>query len=270
MKKERIMILALLMIFISASVFSQDQIFTKKKEIIECKITEIGSEHVKYKLPSYGDDIQFFLETDQIDKVVFANGEVRTFSRALDNPDNYIDNKKNAVKVDFLSPLTGNTTFSYERSLKPGASIEATLGIIGAGFDPADLNAGGAFIRFGYKFIKSPDYYFNRMRYSHLLKGTYIKPEISLGYYSRESDEFVYSPPGIYSDVPRFSVFSGAIHLVVGKQWVINNAALVDFFVGAGYGFDDMDGGYHYGYVVAPSELPISASAGLKIGFLFD
>jgi hypothetical protein len=222
-------------------------------------------------LPGYDDDLTFSLETEKILKVVFENGTEKYFTRGLDDPENYLDNKKNAIKVDFMSPLTGNTTFAYERSLKPGASIEGSLGIIGLGFDPGDYNPGGVFVRFGYKFIKSPDYYFNRLRYSHILKGTYFKPEISFGYYSRDSDEIDYVP-GQPPAEERISVFSGAVHLVFGKQWVINNSFLVDFFFGVGYGFDDggSDGGYHFGYATAPSEFPISASTGLKIGLLFD
>jgi hypothetical protein len=249
---------------------AQDLIHKRNQEIIDCRVTEVGTDNVKYKLEEYGDEVVFSIETEQVLKVVFENGTEKYFTRSMDNPENYLDNKKHALKIDFMSPLTGNTTFAYERSLKPGASIEGTLGIIGIGFDPGDVNPAGAFLRFGYKFIKSPDFYFSRLRYSHILKGTYFKPEIAFGYYSQDVTEYNVPPGTPYAQTSRQGTFSGTIQLVIGKQWVINNAFLVDFFVGVGYGFDDGDGDYHYGYAIAPSEFPVSGSTGLKVGFLFD
>ena len=174
------------LVLLSGSIFGQDQIYKRNQEIIDCKIKEIGTESIKYNLPDYPMDVLFAIDKDKILKIVFEDGKEIGFMKEMMNPENYSDNKKNAIKLDFLSPLTGNTTFTFEHSLKPGRSIEASLGIIGLGFKPNDRQSTGAFIRFGYKFIKSPDFYFSKMRYSHILKGTYVKPEISFGYYSEE------------------------------------------------------------------------------------
>lgn len=246
--------------------FAQDKIHKRNNEIINCKIKELGSESVKYLLPDYPDDVSFSIDNDKILKIVFENGKEHFFQKEMFNPENYVDDRKNVIKLDFISPLTGNTTFAYERSLKPGQSFEVTLGIIGLGFDPGDENARGAFTKFGYKFIKSPDFYFNKMRYSHILKGSYIKPEISFGYYSHE---YYYIENWGNSMVEREPVVSGALHLVLGKQWVYSNVFLVDFSVGVGYGFDNIDGGYHFGYATSDGSFPISGSANLKVGYLF-
>ena len=58
----------------------------------------------------------------------------------------------------------------------------------------------------------------------------------------------------------------------MGKQWVFDNSFLVDFFFGVGYGFDsnnDNEEGYQFSHVTASEEVPISFSAGLKMGWLF-
>lgn len=271
----------ILLAFAAQPAFSQDQIHKKNKEIIDCKVREIGMDEIKYSLPDYPQDLLFAIDKDNVEKILFENGKEMFFQKEISNPENYLDNKRNAIKVDFLSPLTGNTTFYYERSLKPGRSLEAGLGIIGLGIDPNDRNPGGFFTKFGAKFIKSPDFYLRGMRYAHVLKGAYVKPEFTFGYYARDYEYWWYEDSawggGEYYRVERDKVFTAAILLNVGKQWVFDNSFLVDFFFGIGYGFDsktdkdyyyDYDG-YHYGFLMADESVPISFSAGLKMGWLF-
>jgi len=56
---------------------------------------------------------------------------------------------------------------------------------------------------------------------------------------------------------------------VFGKQWVIDNFALTDYYFGAGYGLHNGGESYHYGFIIADDGFSISLSTGLKIGFLF-
>jgi hypothetical protein len=258
-------------------------ILKRNNEIIHCKIIEVGLDDIKYRLPEYPPDVSFAIARDMLIKIVFENGSELEFSKELTNPANYEDNKRNALKIDFLSPLTGNTTIAYERSLRPGRSIEAALGIIGLGLDVGDdSNAGGIFIKGGYKFIKEPDYYLRGIRYSHILKGSYLKPELMMAVYSAnmyywngyyDQNQNWYSNEGY----ERVQVFTGAIQLVLGKQWIFDNAFLIDIYSGIGYGFQSDNGSkdhnsygrdFHYGFTVG-EYVPISFSAGLKIGFLF-
>jgi hypothetical protein len=254
----------------SITVVGQDAIHKKSGDVIECSIKEIGLDEIKYTVPGFGPDLKFSIAKEKVNKVVFSNGQEMIIKDEMTNPDNYQDNFRNALKVDFLSPLTGNTTIYYERSLKPGRSIEAGLGIVGLGLDPAEVNPAGVFTKFGVKFIKSPDVYLRGMRYAHVLKGAYVKPELILGYFARDYDNY-WEGSYWYYGTTRREVFIGSIMLNFGKQWVIDNSFLVDFFVGAGYGFDsgDYDEGYQYAYVGGAEDIPISFSAGLKIGWLF-
>lgn len=281
--KRFILLVILFSAVMGVSTMAQDLILKKNNEIINCKIKEIGLDEVKYILPNHPADLLFSIDKDYITKVVLENGQELEFKKAMTDPENYKENKKNALKIDFLSPITGNTTFAYERSLRPGRSVEGTLGIIGLGTDPNDENAGGIFIKFGYKFIKDPDFYLRGMRYAHILKGSYVKPELAFGvfghdYYDWRNYNGYYDQWGywVYTEPQkeRGTVISGTIQLVLGKQWVFDNAFLVDMHAGFGYGFssghgNDYEVGYHYGYTIAPSEFPISFSTGIKIGYLF-
>ncbi len=257
--------------FLSGSLVAQDQILKKNNELIKCKIKEIGLDEIKYTLPEYSQDVTMVIDKDDIIKIIFENGKEMEFLKAMTNPENYKDNKKNILKIDFLSPLSGNTTFAYERSLRPGRSYEFNLGIIGLGTDPGDENAGGVFLKFGYKFIKDPDFYLRGMRYAHILKGGYIKPEIAFGFFSHDAWNYDYNYYNGGSYKEREDVFSGTVQLVFGKQWVFDNAFAVDIYAGVGYGFSDADSyqSYHYGYTIADESFPIAFSSGLKIGYLF-
>ncbi|MBW6489894.1 MAG: hypothetical protein K0B15_01750 [Lentimicrobium sp.] len=266
------LILALLAtILFSTGLFAQDIIMEKNNNLIKCKIREIGLDEIKYNLPEYSTDVLFSIDKDKIIKIIFENGQEMEFQKEMTNPANYIDNRKNIIKIDFLSPLTGNTTFAYERSLRPSRSVEATLGIIGLGIDEGERNAGGVFTKFGYKFIKDPDFYLRGIRYAHILKGSYIKPEIALGFFNHDTWMYRDWGNGYSSEKKRESVFSGTVQLVIGKQWIMDNAFAVDFFAGIGYGFSTGESytSYHYGYSVMDESFPLAFSTGLKIGYLF-
>jgi len=253
-----------LMFILASAAQAQDIIMKKNKELIKCKITEIGLDEIKYTMPEYSSGVTFAVDKDEVDKIVFENGKEMTFEKPLTNPASYEDNKKNAFKIDFLSPLTGNTTFAFEHSIRPGRSYE-----VGLGMDAADENPGGVFMRAGYKFIKDPDFYLRGMRYAHILKGGYIKPELAFSFFGH--DTWYYNEFGYYGNNHRETVFAGTLQLVFGKQWVFDNAFAIDMFAGIGYGFTTQDnyGGYQYGFTVADNSFPIAFSSGLKIGYLF-
>ncbi len=269
MKKIHSLLAVISFLLVTQATMAQDVILKKDNELIQCKIKEIGLDEIKYTLPEFSEDVSFSIDKDKITKIIFENGKEMSFQKEMTNPENYVDNKKNALKISFLSPLAGSTSFSYERSLRPGRSLEGTIGIIGLGIDNQDENAGGAFVKFGYKFIKDPDFYLRGMRYAHILKGGYIKPELSMAFFSHDSWYFIDYYP-YESGQQRENVFSGTVQLVFGKQWVFDNAFLVDLFAGAGYGFSSSEyGSYNYGFVTADNSFPVSFSSGIKIGFLF-
>lgn len=257
---------------------AQDTIYKRNKEIIQAKIIEIGLDEIKYKMPNYEDGPTIVIAKDQIWKIVFASGVTQLMTPEMFNPENYASQKKNALKTDFLAPMFRHLTFIYERSLKPGQSIEASLGIIGIGYNPdKNVEQTGAFVRFGFKFIKSPDYYTRGMKYAHILKGSYIRPEILFGSYSETNTYQEYSYyPYYYNTVTTINdrITYGAIQLSFGKQFVFDDSFLIDYYVGLGYAFSSHSvsnyesGIPYFGGAGGSSSSPFSVSGGLRIGFL--
>jgi hypothetical protein len=262
--KPTILLTAILFIASSLSgLLAQDKIFKRNGDVIECKVLEVGSEEIKYSLAEYDFQVQFSILKKQVDRILFENGKelvidhaaVAMESAETNSADLFLVQKKNAIKINFLSPLWSITTLSYERAIKPGQSIEASAGLIGLGFENPD-DALGLGLKAGYKFIRSPDFYLQGMRYAHILKGGYVKPEMVFASYAlREKDR----------NVAKFAVL-----LNIGKQWVFSDVFLVDLYFGFGYGYSNArefeDFPYFIG--VGTDEAPFAATAGFKIGFL--
>ena len=94
------------------------------------------------------------------------------------------------------------------------------------------------------------------MRYSHILKGGYIKPELAFASYNLQSEDR--------------NVTKAAMFLTFGKQSVFSDKFLVDIFGSFGYGITNADfGDSPYYFTVADNEFPIAAAWGIRIGYLF-
>ncbi len=273
--------LNLTIFFINIFIFiasAQDRIIKTTKDTICCLVKEIGDEEVKYTQKDFRSDLIFGIDKNKVSRIIFSNGKELVIKDSMYDPSQYDSQHKNALKVGFLSPLFGATNFSYEHSLRPGSSIEATLGIIGLGIDVTDYTSGGVYVKFGYKFLKSPDFYLKGMRYAHILKGAYIAPEFSFATYNvKQSLIYNYSSSDVY---PGSSVIQSsykerntmfAIMLNFGKQWVMQDRFLIDWYGGIGYGFgnSDTDDPFHFAFLGGNSGFPLAVSSGLRIGVLF-
>jgi len=259
--------------FISAMLFAQDKfsdkIIKRDGETIICEVREVGDDEIKYVLDGFRSNVVFGIDKNKVASIIFDDGRELKFSDSMSGRENYSDQKRNAIKINFFSPIMGATTFSYERSLHPGRSIEAGLGIIGLGKDLDGYKASGVFIKAGYKFIKDPDFYVKGMKYAHILKGAYFKPEIAFSSYKYSNRTYMGS--NIVSD-PDQSVTMTALILNVGKQWVFSDRFLVDWYVGAGYGFgknDESGNSMHFAFLGGTDETPLVVTSGFRIGFLF-
>jgi len=257
---------------LSMTGFAQDLIIKITKDTIVCQIKEIGDDEVKYTRKDFRGDILFGIDKNKVSKIIFSDGKELTIKDSMYDPAQYKNQHKNALKVGFLSPLFGATSFSFEHSLRPGNSVEATLGIIGLGTDMNDNSSTGAYVKLGYKFIKSPDFYLKGMQYSHILKGAYIKPEVSLATYRSEEYLAIY-----YYDSPiagsnsKVTTTMFAIMLNFGKQWVYQDRFLIDWFTGIGYGFgtSNDDNPFHYAFLGGSNGSSFAITSGLRIGILF-
>lgn len=263
---------------------AQDLMYLRNvKDPVKVKVHEIGLDEIKYK--PWGDTIIPILVIPRVNVrlLILSNGSVFEFSEnPMADAANYSKQHNNAIKFSFLSPLTNNFAFSYERSIKPGRSFEVGLSVIGVGVDQGN-NAGGMYFRGGYKFISTPDFYVRGMRYAHILKGGYIKPEIAFGGYGIDRYNYSYSSgTGYRSSITRRNVTFGALMCTFGKQWIFDDAFLFDAYMGIGYGFSaytpksygnnnyyDEPEAYHYAFIGGIQDFPIAITAGFRIGFVF-
>ncbi|MEJ6981051.1 hypothetical protein WG906_11345 [Pedobacter sp. P351] len=275
---------------------SQDKIYKKGGEIIEAKISEVGTGEIKYKIFKDIEGPVYTIEKDRIIKVVYQSGRTEVYQTGLKDPELYADQDKRALKINFLSPLRGYTQFNYEKNLRPGRSYEASLGIIGLGkrqqlFDyTADFTTSGktiyreqagAFIGGGYKFSKMPDYISGKDRYSHVMQGSYVKPELLFGVYGQNFEKPQSNGTG--TTIEKSTVVFTALIINLGKQWVLGDKLLLDVYGGLGYALDNLKrihysnegtdyyedyAGDHFGVITAGSNSGIGFTGGLKIGIL--
>ncbi|HUX52911.1 MAG TPA: hypothetical protein VMV56_00710, partial [Williamwhitmania sp.] len=239
--------LLLILMLGSATIYAQqDTLIKRNNERIVCKVKEIGTDEIKYLLP--GNDVVMVIDKNEVRRVILASGTTMNLSNSMTDTSSYSDQRKNCLKFRLISPLIGYSEIIYERSLKPGASLEFGLGIVGAG-EQYNQSQSGASMRIGYKFIKTPDFYLKGMRYAHVLKGAYFRPEVAASYYKRDFKE----------------VFATAILFSIGNQWIFNNLIAVDIFGGIGYGYSSRNVyDYQFGYSTGASNFPVALSTGFR------
>ena len=293
---KKLIYLSLALFFVSfSSALAQDKIYKKGGEVIEAKIIEIGVDEIKYRLFNVAEGPVYTIEKDRIIKVVYDNGRVETYQSNFKDEELYAEQKKMALKINFLSPLLGFTAFSLEKSVKPGRSYELTLGIIGLGkrqrvdyfsFNNNDVvyrEQAGAYVSAGYKFIKLPDFTSRGAKFSHVMQGTYIKPEVMFGVFGSNRYFTSNAPTGGKSGYQKkTTVFGGAI-INLGKQWIFSDIFLVDVYGGVGYDINNDKStvtttgketisyeynGYHYGLASTTDGSGLGVTGGIRIGIL--
>lgn len=166
--------------------------------------------------------------------------------------------KKSIIKIEFFSPLSGNTTIGYERYIKNFTSVEAKVGFIGLGKRVDDYRNTGVFLKVGPKFKLKPEYATEGTFGTHLLRGSYIRPEIGISIFDHQE-----------YDQRSKTVTSAAILINYGKQYILGKIMSLDWHIGLGYGFsNDGDQGYFFGYSAGDNDFPMAISAGFTLGVL--
>lgn len=282
--------LTLMMLF-SIATQAQDYIHKKNREILIVKLVEIGTDEIKFKDFDNPDGPLFSIEKEKVSKIELENGDemIMKSTNSFDDPDYYTGQNKNNIKWSFSGLMFNHLTFIYERSLTPSTSFEGGLSIIGAGYSPNGENLGeynlrnptGVGFRAGYKLKRSPDVYLSKMRYGHILKGAYFKPEIIVSIFNEDVPSYAKPPSQTGYDIARRNAASGALMMNLGKQWIFSDQFSLDIYFGIGYGFSSSenykwdDENYRdspatlmYGFLLLP-EIPLAFSGGLNIGYVF-
>ncbi len=254
--------------------YSQDLIIKTTSDTIYCHIVKINDKELwYYNIDSDTNQTPYHISLKIIREIVYEdshetvyiNGKTKEKANTIDSPSLYDSLHKNAIKFHALSILGGSIAFTYERSIKPGMSLELGLGyIFGIADSTTNSRDKGYIIRGGIKFMRPPSYYKKRGAYAHLLKGVYLKPEVILNSFQRENS-------GLSTPTLKVWDYISSTSLVInmGKQVVYNDRFLIDWYGFIGYGRSDFQNGYYYSNIILSSEAPISIGLGFRIGFVF-
>jgi hypothetical protein len=245
-----------------------DKLIKRDGTNINCKIREIGDDEIKYSEEGIQSDILIGIDKNKVASIIFADGHEIKMEDSRSNSEDYAKQRKNAVKVNVLLPVSGAFEICYERSVVPGRSFNSSVGLIHAGKDQGGtMYASGAFVKAGYKFIRNPDFYLKGMRYAHILKGGYINPELAFSTFSFDAE----NSSDQNAPYQRESVAKLAVLLNIGKQVVFDNRFLFDWFIGAGYVLGGTEETYRYFAFIAGGDTGSSfvMTGGVRLGLLF-
>ncbi len=246
-----------------------DQLIKRDGTVIKCKIKEIGDDEIKFNQEGINSNVLIGIDKSKVSKIIFSDGKEYLIDNKMSIYEDLENQHKNNLKFNLFMPITGGYALTYERSLKPARSIEAEIGLIAKGEnnEMGMPEAHGLFLKAGYKMMRSPDYYIRGMKYAHILKGGYVKPEIAITSFSYDKH---WDANNFGTGEESGSTTKVALMVNVGKQVIYTNAFAIDFFVGAGYGFGKLDPDLHYyAFVGTSGDVTFVMSGGVRIGFLF-
>ena len=140
---------------------------------------------------------------------------------------------KNAIKITFLSWISGSTKVSYERAFpKCKQSGEICASAIGAGYDKYKNHPVGFTVRYGHKFFVAG------YKKERPLMGFYLRPEAIYSHYDCTNT----------TTGARTPVRVGSILGTFGYQLCVKRF-IADAWVGAGYCHGKMvETGYYHGF----------------------
>lgn len=262
----------LVLLFMTSLLVAQpkyfDKLILRDGAIINCEVREIGDDEIKYIQEGLRTDVLIGIDKNKVATIIFADGREMKMADSMSQSEEYSRQRKNAIKFNFLLPAVGAVALSYERSLKPGQSIESEIGFINSGNrENGNMEASGLFLKAGFKFIRDPDFYMKGMRYAHILKGSYFKPELALSTFSYDNNTAFL---GTESNNRSGSITKFALLLNAGKQVVYGNRFAVDWFCGVGYSFGGKnDDDLRYFAFTGNAGGSLSFTGGVRIGLLF-
>ncbi len=276
--KKVIFVIATMMSVIATTANAQDVLTKRNNETLKVKITEIGVDEIKYRVFDEPQGIVYTLDKADIASIKLESGRTEQFEKNSLAPIAYNEQRKQAIKSNFLFPISSSAKLSYEKLLSPNSSIEVTTTVIGVSKVITDQGQRGLGLSVGYKMIKQPDFYVKGMKTRHALHGLYAMPSIHVGTFKESVSSNIFDAESFFkfsSETHERKVNYGAFILHLGNQWVFNNRILIDFNVGLGVGTAQSSAkgefwtpGNYYG-VRNIGESNIFSTSTLKVGYLF-
>ena len=272
MKKQTCYQLLLLafMLLTAHSASAQDIIVKSNNDSIRAKVIEFDAESIYFRYANEREGIVQKIHKNQVKQIIYENGSKLTI---VYNPyeissDMMIKERFHAFKVDVFSALLNHYTIGYEIRLRLGLNLEVKGALIGTNLNTSLKHSEGFFVKGGLKFVKWGTSMMKGLTYIQPLKGSYYKPEFIFGKFKRDENH------------REISYTNYAFNLVFGRQNVINNFFVVDYFGAIGYAYQQYSyrkdsveiktiGDFTYGYshVFFGKKIPITISGGVLIGF---
>ncbi len=169
--------------------------------------------------------------------------------------------RKNDFKITLLSLGSGSTRITYERAFNPLNSAEATLGIIGLGWDWMNKsNPSGLLIKMAYKWRIIP-----QCSSDSWLAGFYVKPEFVAtlfrqDYRYRSGPE----PPKCPYMTRQIALLAESGYQFLAKWFVFDVYAGLGPSVGSGNDYN-----YFHSFMLFPVEGWLAFTAGFRVGVAF-
>ncbi len=246
----------------------QDILVRTNNDSIRVKIVQITLDKIRYRYYGIKSGTVMEIPKNQVKQIIYENGSSLTIIYNLFevNPDLMIKDHSKAWKVDLFAPLFNHFTIGYEQKIKLGMNLEIKGSYIGWRLNKTIDPTQGFFVKAGMKFLKNTDTIRKGLKYTHPMKGTYVKPEVIVGRYTT-------------IELGRKINFSNvSLNCLFGRQYILGNVISLDFFGGAGVAYqynsrgpsdraDDFS--YCFSHLFLGGKLPISLTGGFMIGVVY-
>ena len=221
-----------------------DRIFKKDSTVVFGTVLGERNDSILYRFFEQENSSIHTIHRLSVYKIVLKNGRtflitenpIKDAQRVIDSIDRATNALKRAFKFTPTAFMFGYTTLAFEKSLRHGRSVEVKLGLVGLGISNgffANERPLGTYGTVGYKFIFQSSK--TRILY-HDLAGSYLRPELSIGYYSVQYKNNVYTD-GISTVVlERHKIGYALVGLTFGEQSVTSKGRLIELFMNWSFG----------------------------------
>jgi hypothetical protein len=282
----------LLIIMLSGKLMAQsDTIIYKNKEKLLCKVIEISETDIRFKKETNPMGPIYSVDRNKISEIRFSNGQVEQIvqDEMSANQSQEILDKRRVIKFEPFGLVGGRVVLGYEKVLKVGINLEVKAGYVNSSIGYKGYTnyfTQGAFIKPGIKFLLGTDYYYKGVKYTHPLRGHYIRFDGLFSFFTIHDIQ-----ANIYNPVYGYQVYNGktdqreiAYGMLInyGRQIILGNIVTLDYFVGVGiaghstsytdnsvavYRNYDLTNNRYFSHTQIGS-LPIAFNGGLALGIL--
>lgn len=261
-------VFALLLCFLPSQ--AQDVIKKKSGQKVKCTVIEMGKTEVKYIQWGDPNEVIFSIDRALIEQIKFSYGSVHREEPPEGEEFYFVDDRANAIKLDFIAIGNNALILTYERALNPFSSVEGSVKILGVGRDRGIWDRDGFGIDAAYKIKFGSIFNSTGYRPRHIMQGGFLRAALGVSTAKENEGTFFGSRPIEYTQVH--------LGLSVGKQWALQNAAVVELYLGLHYyggsfsyvgssdipNFEEFNDGNLYGFDGS------AISFGFRVGGLFS